>query len=66
MAVSSFWRGSIKMKSLVPVRPALIEADHRVRGIRFLEGGDFFFGQLDANRGQRIVEVLQLGGADAR
>src|SRR5437667_6643138 len=36
--------------------PTLIKSDHRVWDIRFLEQGDFVFGQPDANRGQRIVE----------
>ncbi len=44
--------------------PTLIESDHCVWDIGFLEQGHFVFGQPDANRGQRIVEVLELGGAD--
>ena len=31
--------------------PTLIESDHRVWDIGFLEQGHFVFGQLDANRG---------------
>ena len=42
----------------------LIESDHHVGDIGFLEQGHFVFGQLDANRGQRVVEVLELGSAD--
>ena len=48
------------------VAPVLIEPDHRVRHVRFLETSDFVFGQPNINRGQRIVEVLELGGADDR
>ena len=48
------------------VAPVLIKPDHRVRHVRFLETSDFVFGQPDINRGQRIVEVLELGGADDR
>src|SRR6185437_1633452 len=46
--------------------PISVEADHRVWNIRFFEQSDFSFGQFDANRGHRIVEVLQLGGTDDR
>jgi hypothetical protein len=48
------------------VPPVLIKPDHRVRHVRFLETSDFVFGQPNINRGQRIVEVLELGGADDR
>jgi hypothetical protein len=34
-----------------------------VGDIGFLEQGHFVFGKLDANRGQRVVEVPELGGA---
>src|SRR4051794_11991502 len=46
--------------------PTSVESHHRVWNIRFFEQSDFFFGQFDMDRGQRIVEVLQLGGADDR
>ncbi len=48
------------------VTPVLIEPDHRVRHVRFLETSDFVFGQPNINRGQRIVEVLEFGGPDDR
>src|SRR3954452_21216594 len=44
--------------------PTSVEAAHRVWNIRLFEQSDFLFGQFDANRGQRIVKMLQLGGAD--
>src|SRR5437868_3126987 len=42
------------------------ETDHRVRNVGLLEGGDLLGGQLHGNRCERVIEVVELGGADDR
>ena len=42
------------------------KTDHRVRYVGFLQRGDLLGCQLLGNGGDRIVEVVELGGADDR
>jgi len=44
----------------------LLEADHRVRDVRFLQCRDLLGGQLHIDGSDRIVELMQLGGANDR
>ena len=39
------------------------ETDHRVRDVGFLQRGNLLGCQLHGNRYDRIIEVLELGGA---
>ena len=42
------------------------EADHRVRNVRLLEGGDLLGCQLDVHGCESIIEMVQFGGPDNR
>jgi hypothetical protein len=44
----------------------LLEADHRMRDVRFLQRRDLLGGQLHIDGSDRIVELMQLGGANDR
>src|SRR5580700_11134068 len=39
---------------------------HRVRDVRLLQGCDLLSRKLDFDRGNSVVEMVQLGGADDR
>jgi hypothetical protein len=40
--------------------------DHRVRNVGFFEGGYLLGCQLHGNRCERVIEMVELGGADDR
>src|SRR4051794_17008755 len=42
------------------------ETEHRVRNVGFLERGDLLRSQFHGNRCERVIEVVELGGADYR